>query len=723
MGTRPNDCMVEEQAALRRVAALVAAGPPAEAVFAAVTEEVGRLLGVDTTLMERYDHGIASVVGLWTSTDGGVHAPQIQASLGGQNVATLVFQTRQPARFDDYTTATGSAAEVGRNFGHRAAVGVPINAGGQLWGVMIAGSFTKPLPRDTEKRLAVFTELVGVAIVAAQARIELVGNAEEQAALRRVATLVAHGAPPEEVFTAVAEESGRLLSGDYTVLSRYDRDESDTIVGVWSRTEGELPAAAGSRFTLGGHDLRTLVFRTHRPARIDDFAQASGASADIARRAGVRGAVGVPISVEGRLWGLLVVASMRDEPLPADTETRLGAFTELFATAVGNAQARLELRGFVEEQAALRRVATLVARSVEPEVVFSAVAEEVGELLGVGYTVLSRYDADETATVVGGWAEFDPGRPFTIGLRLKPEGRNMHTLVYQTHRPARIDDYSDATGAFAETARDWGYRAAVGVPINVEGRLWGVMIAGSLTDPLPEGTEERLANFTELVATAIANAQARAALSASRARIVAATDSARRRIERDLHDGAQQRLVSLALQLRETQAMVASAAGDVESRLDDLATGLVDVLTDLREIARGLHPAGLAEGGLAPALRALAARSAIAVELHLEQDGRFPEPIEIAAYYVVAEALTNAAKHSDASVVDVRLAATETELLVSVRDDGRGGADPAGGSGLVGLQDRVEALGGRLSLDSPPDVGTEVEIRLPLAVGSESPVG
>ncbi len=544
--------------------------------------------------------------------------------------------------------------------------------------------------------------------------------AEEQAALRRVATLVARGALPEEVFTAVAEESGRVLSGDYTALSRYDGAESSTVVGAWSSSGTEPPAAIGSRFRLDGHDVSTLVFQSHEPARLDDYAQASSATAEVVSRAGVHGAVGVPITVEGRLWGVLIVASVRVEPLPADTETRLAGFAELLATAVANAQARLELRRFAEEQAALRRVATLVARSVEPEEVFAAVAEEVGQLLGAGYTVVSRYDADDTALVVGGWAEADPGRPLGIGLRLALDGRNMHTLLYQTRRPARIDNYGDASGAFAETARDWGFRSAVGVPINVEGQLWGVIIVGSLADPLPEDTQERLANFTDLVATAIANAQARAALSASRARIGAAADSARRRIERDLHDGAQQRLVSLALQLRETQAMVTPAAAGVEPRLDDLANGLVDVLTDLREIARGIHPAGLAEGGLAPALRTLAARSAIPVDLHLEHDGRYPEPIEIAAYYVVAEALTNAAKHSDASVVDVRLSVTETELRVSVRDDGRGGADPAGGSGLVGLQDRVEALGGRLSLHSPPGAGTEVAICLPLTVRGET---
>jgi signal transduction histidine kinase len=720
MDNRPNDWLVEERAALQRLAVIVAAGTPPDEVFAAVTEEVGRLLGADVTGMEKYEHGTATLVGLWTRTVRTASLPPLRMTLGGNNVTSLVFRTRQPARIDDYRTSTGDPAEKAAGFlaqdvfGYRAVIGVPISVEGRLWGVMIIGSFD-PLPSDAEQRLAVFTDLVGVAIADGQARMDLVSIAEKDAALRRVATLVARGARPEEVFTAVAEEAGQLASGDYTVLSRYDHDESATVVGLWSRTGAELPIAVGERFPLGDHDLTTLVYQSNDTARIDEYTQASGEAAEVAHRAGVRGGVGVPIAVEGRLWGVLMLASTRDSPLPADVEARLSGFTELLATAVANAQARLELRGFAEEQAALRRVATLVARSAEPEAVFTTVAEEVGHLLGVGYTVVSRYDSDDVATVVGGWADLDPGRPFTIGLRLTLEGRNMHTLVHQTRRPARIDDYGQATGAFAETARDWDYRAAVGVPINVDDRVWGVMIAGSRTDPLPERTEERLANFTELVATAIANAQARAALSASRARIVAAADSTRRRIERDLHDGAQQRLVSLALHLRETQAMIATTGAGVQSRLDELASGLVDVLTDLREIARGIHPAGLAERGIAPALRTLAARSAVPVTLQLGYEGRFPEPIEIAVYYGVAEALTNAAKHADASAVEVRLSVTDSELVVGVRDDGRGGAEPAGGSGLVGLKDRVESLGGRLSLASPPGAGTAVEIALPLA--------
>src|SRR4051812_32587371 len=300
-------------------------------------------------------------------------------------------------------------------------------------------------------------------------------TAEEQAALRRLATLVAAGAPPDEIFTAVAEESGRLLCCDFTTLSQYDRDES-VVVGAWSRSGAGTPVPVGSRFPLDGHDVSTLVFESKSPARLNDYVQASSGTSDVVRRAGVRGVVGVPITVEGRLWGVLLVATVTQEPLPADTETRLAGFAELLATAVASALAKLELRRFAEEQAALRRVATLVARSVEPDAVFAAVAEEAGNVFAVGYTVVSRYDADGTALVVGGWAAADPGRPLLLGLRLKPEGRNMHAIVYRTRQPARIDNYSDASGAFAETARDWGFRSAVGVPINVEDRLWGVMI-------------------------------------------------------------------------------------------------------------------------------------------------------------------------------------------------------------------------------------------------------
>ncbi|HEX4399626.1 MAG TPA: GAF domain-containing protein, partial [Trebonia sp.] len=517
----------------------------------------------------------------------------------------------------------------------------------------------------TEARLAGFTELVATAVANAQARTELRRFAEEQAALRRVATLVAGGAPPEEVFAAVAEEVGRLLGTVQTNMLRYDPDDVATIVAVSGRVGDAGAVSVGDRYKIGGRNATTLVFETGRPARIDGYSGAWGA---VGRAAGYRSSVGVPISVEGRLWGVIGVASTRDEPLPADIEARMAGFTELVATAVADAQARVELRGFAEEQAALRRVATLVARAAPPEEVFGAVAEEVGRLLGADFTVMSRYDPDGAATVVGVWARTGTARVLPVGLQMDFGGRNVHTLVFQTGRPERIDDYAGASGDAADAERDSGFRSAVGVPISVEGRLWGVMsVASTREEPLSADIKGRLAAFTELIVTALVNAEAQAALNASRARIVATADRTRRRIERDLHDGAQQRLVSLALHLQQMQE-AAPGAGELAGRLKGAVTEVTEVLDELREIAHGIHPAILTVGGLRPALEALARRSAVPVSLDISVAERLPEPVEIAAYYAVSEALTNTAKHAHASGADVEVAARDGDLRICVRD-------------------------------------------------------
>jgi GAF domain-containing protein len=716
MATGLNDRFADEQAALRRVATLAARAAPPEEVFAAVAAELGRLLGADAALLSRYDpDDVATIIGAWTSTGATGPAPVgSRLELGGRDLHTLVFRTRLPGRIDDYADATGPAADIARKAGVRSAVGVPISVEGRLWGVIVVASALE-LAADTEARLAGFTELVAAAIANAQARVELRGFAEEQAALRRVATLVARAARPEEVFAAVAEEVGRLLPADLTSVSRYDPGGVLTILGAWSSTGAALPSSIGTQTSLGGQNMGTLVFRTRRPTRIDDYGDATGPASDVGREWGFRAAVGVPISIEGRLWGVMGVASIHEGPLAADAEARLAGFTELVAAAIANAQARVDLRGFAEEQAALRRVATLVAQAAPPEEVFAAVAAEVGRLLKVDFAHVSRYDPDGTATALGVWSSTDSAGPVPGETQWSLGGWNVTTLVFKTGRPARIDHYGEASGAGADVGREWGFRSAVGVPISVEGRLWGfILVAYRRAEPLPTDTEGRLAGFTGLVATAIANAEAQAALTASRARIVAAADTTRRRIERDLHDGAQQRLVSLALQLGAVQVAMPPEAGELTGQLDGVAAGLTGVLDELREIARGLHPEVLAVGGLRPALKALARRSAVPVRLDVRVDGRLPDPIELAAYYVVAEALTNTAKHAHASVIDAQAETGEGVLRVRVRDDGRGGADPTGGSGLVGLTDRVEALGGRISLHSPPGAGTTVQIVLPL---------
>ena len=533
--------------------------------------------------------------------------------------------------------------------------------------------------------------------------------AGEQAALRRVATLVARGAPPEEVFAAVTEEAGRLLQADYGSMARCDPDATRTVVANWSRT-GAAVFPVGSRTRLGGRNVSTLVFQTGRPARIDDYADTSGPVAETAREFGLRAGVGAPVNVEGRLWGVMVAGS-KAGPLPAGIEARLAGFTELAGTAIANAQARVEVRGFAEEQAALRRVAMLVAGAAAPAEVFSAVAEEAGRLLGADWATMARYDPDGE-TIVAAWSS--TGAVFPVGTWAKLGGWNVPTLVSETGRPARIDDHSAASGPIADAVREFGFRASVGVPVSVEGRLWGAMMVASRTGPLPAGAEARLAGFTELAATAIANAEAQAALTASRARIVATADATRRRIERNLHDGAQQRLVSLALDLRAAEADLPAGTGGVAQQLDRVAAGMDGVLDDLREIARGLHPAVLADGGLRPALKMLARRSPIPVDLDIRVDGRLPDPIEVAAYYTVAEALTNAAKHARATTAQMLVTESDGVLHVRVRDNGRGGADFSHGSGLVGLKDRAEALGGHLDLRSPPGDGTTLEITVPI---------
>jgi GAF domain-containing protein len=711
--------IADEQAALRRVATLVAQAAPPEEVFAVVAAEVGQAYpAVDFALVGRYDpDGCVEVVGAWSRT-GEDELTGIRTPLGGQNVTTLVFETNRAARFDQYADSS-RVTESARGFGIRSSAGAPISVEGRVWGVMIVASRGEDtLPAGAEHRLAGFTELLATAIANAQAHLELRGYADEQAALRRVATLVARAAAPEEGFATVTAEIGRALSADFTGMVRYDGGDTATVVGVWTRIDGPSPLLPGTRFSLGGRNAATLVFDTGRAGRIDDYANADGPTADSVRGWGFHSMVGVPISVEGRLWGVVTLASAGEEPLPADTEDRLAGFTELVATAIANAHAHVELRGYADEQSALRRVATLVAAAASPEKVFAMVAAETGRLLGSEFTFMSRYDPDGIPTVVAAWPKGGGDVALPLGTRLPPVGENVHTQVFQTGRPARRDTVSKDAGPGLAGVAAAGIRSSVGVPISVAGRLWGVVIVSSTrAQPLLPDTEERLARFTELVATAIANAQARAELKASRVRIVDTADETRRRIERDLHDGAQQQVVSLALQLRAARAAVPPELGEVIAELDRVAAGLASTLDELREYTRGIHPAVLTERGLASALRTLARRSSVPVELDVRVDARLPERVEVAAYYVASEALANATKHAQASRVTVDLEARDKVLRIDIRDDGVGGADPARGTGLVGLKDRVEASGGTMTVRSHPGEGTSLVVELPVGAG------
>src|SRR5207237_5446613 len=255
-----------------------------------------------------------------------------------------------------------------------------------------------------------------------------------------------------------------------------------------------------------------------------------------------------------------------------------------------------------------------------------------------------------------------------IGERYVLEGPTPARLVFETRRPARVDGYEGLSGRAADAAREAGWRSTVAAPIIVEGRLWGAIGVASTTDrPLPVETERRLTQFTELLATAIANAESRAELDASRARIVATADATRQRIGRDLHDGAQQRLVSLALEVRAAQASVPPELAELRAELARILAAHAGVLDGLREIALGIHPGILAEGGLGPALKTLVRRSPMPVNLEIRAEGRLPEPVEVAAYYVVSEALTNAAKHARAPKVHVNVDGRGRSLGPAVR--------------------------------------------------------
>jgi signal transduction histidine kinase len=714
--------LADEQAALRRVATLVAEGVPSAELFSGVTTEVAHVFtDVDRALVAsviRFDPGPESVLV-------GASREYEQEPLGARwtpkelYVSTRVLRTGRSARVDeaDLDSLGGPDAEVLRLRGFLHQVGSPVVVDGRLWGAMCLNS-KAALPSDTDARLESFTELVATAISNTESREELSQLAEEQAALRRVAELVARRVTPEEVFHAVAVEVSGLSGSEIGEVLRFEDDGMVTVLGA---TEG--PHAAAKRLTpeVGerlmpdpGYGVHT-VRETGHSARFDTDDPFAADMPPFVRSLGIRSAVASPVVVDGRLWGAIATVSL-DRTLAPHVEHRLNEFTALVATAVANTHAREQLTTLADEQAALRRVATRVARGATPEDVFPAVAAEVGTLFGGDVAAIVRFEADGMATVLG-----DVGGPHNTGKRVKLDpGYVVHT-VRETGHSARFDTDDPSSADTSSLVRTMGVRSAVASPIVVEGELWGAITAASLDGRLAHAAEQRLTAFTELVATAVANTQARDELTASRARIVAASDDARRRIERDLHDGAQQRLVSLGLELRMAAESVPIELPELDGRLEHVADEIDGVIDDLREMSRGIHPAVLSDGGLGPAIEMLALRATVPVELDLGPPARFTAQVEVATYYVVSEALTNTAKHANASRARVLVEERDGRVCVSIDDDGDGGAELEGGSGLAGLRDRVEALGGSFRLSSPLGQGTIVAVELPVAADDGPP--
>jgi signal transduction histidine kinase/CheY-like chemotaxis protein len=697
--------LTASQGATRRIGTLVAKGAEPQTVFVAIAAEAALILGVGAVSVCRYHANTATLTKVYgthgqrSAVPDGTTWPLAECPEG-----VVAIETCKPARVDDWSAIPGPRAAAHRELGFSQAVAAPIILDGEIWGLLAAyGEAGETLPIDCEQHLADIANLMVTAISNAQVR----GLAELQGALRRVATLVAQGAEPRAVFTSITVEAARILKVGAVSLIRYDAD-TDMLTKIYGTHGQRSPVPDGTPWPLSDCPEGIIAIQTCGPARVDDWATIPGPTAAAHRSQGFGQAVAAPIMVGGAIWGLLAAYGEANEILPFDCEQNLTDFTNLIASAIGNAQVRDELRALAERQgAALRRVATLVAQQASSSAIFDAVAAEASRALDVDRVEVGRCHDDGSVTLLGSTSR--PGRSSPGDL--SASGRAIIKRVVATGQSARIDNRAAAPGPTARAILLEAYTSVVSAPIWVDGSLWGTIVALN-SDELPSDAEARLTDFTHLVASSISNVHARDNLVASRARVVSASDDTRRRIERNLHDGVQQRMVALALSLRALRARFPLPA-EAESGLDEIARGLDGVLEEVRIFSQGLHPAVLSRAGLRPALRELARRSPIVVDLDVCAR-RFAEPIETGVYYVVSEALGNAAKHSHASVVTVVVDADDAAVRASVADNGTGGAALDRGSGLIGLIDRVEALGGHLTLDSPLDGGTTISIDLPL---------
>ena len=670
-----------ELASLRHVATLVAEGSSASDLFATERSSPGDLfaavvqaIDVDAICVLRIDEDrFATVI---ASLDASTFAIASRWALDEAGLIASVVAAGRPVRIDDVSTLDGVTGAALRDSGIHSAVGAPIVVNGAVWGMIWVGSRRpEPLSGATEMRLRDFTELAAVGVANAESRTHLRRQADAEASLRRVAVLTAEGATLTELLDVIAAEAARILDGATVAIVQY-QGRSFHVVAAHNVPILEV----GSTWPIEQSSFAAAVRGTRAAVRIDDVAGAEGVFAEAARTAEMASILGAPIVVDRTAWGMIVVGyRRRAEPLPTFTgwytsrqvsssmsireiESRLASFSELTATAISRAQAQSELHALAREQAALQRVATLVARETDAPSVFDAVCAEAGALLGA-----------------------------------------VSVTLFAGSEPAA--HWKDGDGATASSAE---------ATVFVEARRWGALVAW-FPASVPAAAGQRLERFTELIAITVANATARSELIASRVRLMEAGDEARRRIERDLHDGTQQRLVALVLHLHELRAAIPAAEGAAHAGLEQVQRELKAVIEEVQELSRGVHPAQLAHGGLRPSLRALTRRSPIPVEVVIDVADRPPASVETAIYYVVSEAMTNAIKHSRATVLSVRVVADSSAVSATIADDGVGGAEIGLGSGLTGLSDRVAALAGRFSVVSPRGGGTTISVEFPVA--------
>ena len=534
---------------------------------------------------------------------------------------------------------------------------------------------------------------------------ELERVAEEQAALRRVATLVARGATDGELAAAVARELGHLFGAQRTSTLRWDGD-TIRVIGNWTAERGEMDAA-GRVYPYGGDTITARIVAAGAPARLDS---AADLKTEFARERwaelGYHASIGAPILVDGKVWGVVTASrTAPDDPFPPGAEHQLGDFAALVAQAIVNAEARRQTAELVAEQSALRRIATLVAGGRPQEEVLDAVTSEVRSVFGACAVELVRWEGVQDEVVVVASSSADDVVPLRPGSLYHPAPGSATLEVLETGFASRSQDSSPERGT----------TSVIAAPAIIKASLLGALIA-SLPgkEMFPAGAEIRLRSFADLAAQSIANERAQAELRESRARIVRTADETRARLERNLHDGAQQRLVSVSIALRMATAKLPPSAEEARALLVSASEELAQGLSELRDLARGLHPAVLTRSGLTPALVALAGRSPVPVTLVNEIEGRLSAPVEAAVYYLVAESLTNVARYAEASEVSVSATRVDDVVRIEVADDGVGGADVTIGTGLRGLADRIEALGGRFGLESAPGRGTRVWAEVPV---------
>jgi signal transduction histidine kinase len=713
--------LAEEQAALRRVATLVAEGAAPAAVFDAAVNEVCGLLGASQVGLMQPDSPhemtlLAHAGDRPVELEVGMRMPLEPDSVTGRVVAT-----GRSARIHADERGDGTVARLVRRNDVTVSFGTPIVVAGAPWGVITANwSRDQTPPEDAEVRLDKFAQLLATAIAGAESRKEIGRLGAEQEALRRVATLVAEQVPAAELFAKVGEEVANLFGeGIDAAMLRFEPGEQATVVAV---TAPEEPGGihVGARMPIQGGSVASRIYRERRLVRVDDYTEAGGVIADRAKRHTIRAAIGCPIMVEGRMWGSIAVGNHTGEPFPPDAERRITQFADLVATAIANAQARAEVERLAEDQAALRRVATLVARGAAPNEVFEAAIAEVQALLDASQVGLLRFDEPDHAAILAQSRELTAVLGSATSVPL--DGDSAVARVFATGRVARLDVRGDTDGTIADLARRNNVISSVAAPVTIEGRTWGAIAAAwDKGHPPNADAEARLAEFAELLDTAIANADSRDQLTASRARVLSAGDEARRRVVRDLHDGAQQRLVHTIVTLKLARQALADGDGNAAALLDDALDQAKQGNDELRELAHGILPSVLSRGGIAAGVDALVARLDLLVETEVTAP-RLPPEIEASAYFVVAEALTNVVKHSGATSARVAASVADDKLRLEVADDGKGGAD-AEGHGLLGLGDRVEALGGRLTVESPPGGGTFVRAELPLRSSTAPDIG